>query len=172
MGKKIVDIKDVPKYAGTVMSLETPLTFFMQRREERTDQWIAYVRNRAKAKNISVDKIAKLTNNTTKTVKKWFERIPAKRDSVISLGFALGCNFDEIQVLLELGLFSKLYVKNPDDAIWIYLLQSSGRDNIDNVERTHESYRRFFIILLYLNTDVPTRMDNLYAIRSAILSCC
>ena len=59
---------------------------------------------------------------TRKTVATWKKKIPAKRLSVVALGISLGLETGSINYLLDrYAHFPQLYVKNPEDAICIYL---------------------------------------------------
>ncbi len=53
--------------------------------------------------------------------------IPAKRRSVIMLAAMLGMNVTQAnELLMRWAKYQRLYPKNPEDAIWIYILRNGG----------------------------------------------
>ena len=126
-----------------------PRPAFLRDRERISSAWtrrIAALMEEA-GPEAGVGIIARRTGKAEKTVRKWLNGIPAKRDSVICLAYALGRDRSGVDELLDLSLFPRLYVKNPDDAIWIYLLGRPDRDDPVNCETLHELYRREFVAL-------------------------
>lgn len=164
MDSRIAFIRDIPEYRDSVLTLDEPTTFFLYERKARTEKWIKIIKNRIRDIKSNVSSISRTTGISQKTVRKWLSSIPAKRDSVISLGYALGYDEAEINSLLDLALHAKLYVKNPDDAIWIYIINNVviSRNETLSAADIHESYRRYFIELFQgINlSDAEDRVDD------------
>lgn len=148
----------IPHVERNFLSLDRGNLIFLEERKWRTEQWVNNLNSLVDKKNAKIVDIAACTGNTEKTVRKWLKGIPAKRDSVIALAYTLGEDEDSVNNLLELSLYPRLYVKNPDDAIWIYLLRQQPRDCTKNIEVTHEMYREEFVRLFSMrNSPQPTK---------------
>lgn len=62
-----------------------------------------------------------------RTAKSFYEKIPTKRNNVIMLAAMMGLSVDETNdLLVQHAYYQRLYPKNPEDAIWIYLLERGG----------------------------------------------
>ena len=60
------------------------------------------------------------------TAKTWKSKIPTKREYVIAIGMFCRLNLGEINRLLKrYAKFSELYPKNPEDAIYIFLINNN-----------------------------------------------
>lgn len=80
---------------------------------------------------LTEQQIAKDCGVTRKTLATWKKKIPAKRLSVVALGISLGLETASINYLLDrYAHFPQLYVKNPEDAICIYLA-NLGKPTLD-----------------------------------------
>lgn len=70
------------------------------------------------------------------SAEKWINHVPAKRENILKIAYALQLNIEETNLLLQkYGKFHALYAKDPFDAIWIFLLS-----NIDSSKSATEAY--------------------------------
>ena len=61
------------------------------------------------------------------TIANFKKKIPTKRENVIKVAMYMGLSVEETDELLtRWAKYSRLYAKNPEDAIWIYLLNKGG----------------------------------------------
>lgn len=74
--------------------------------------------------------IARGLNVSRATATKFIESIPSKRKNVVMIAMMLHMNLEETnELLVRWARFQKLYVKNPEDAIWIYLINNKKYDS-------------------------------------------
>lgn len=106
----------------------------------KTDsQWDQKYGKMLKAAGITIDDLMKGCTCTDKasgngmplfkvgesTARKFFKQAPAKRHNAICIGLMLGLNTDEINDMLKNYCHVEgLYAKNPEDAVWIYIIES------------------------------------------------
>lgn len=75
------------------------------------------------------------------SAEKFLRVIPTKRESVIMMAMIIGLDLDETnQLLTRWAKFQKLYAKNPEDAIWIYLIEQGGDEAKVYPARLFETY--------------------------------
>lgn len=61
------------------------------------------------------------------TARNFVKKIPARRESVIMLAMMMGMGIEETNNLLtRWARFQKLYPRNPNDAIWLFLISRGG----------------------------------------------
>ena len=89
------------------------------------ERWREEVMPKLIEKRISAAMIVEGCNISHSTAKRIKYKIPAKRDVVIGIGILLEYNVDEINALLSIAQYEKLYSRNINDAIWIYLIESN-----------------------------------------------
>lgn len=93
--------------------------------------WSRKINSLIQDAGLSEQQIATDCGVTRKTVATWRKKIPAKRLSVVALGISLGLETASINYLLDrYAHFPQLYVKNPEDAICIYLA-NLGKSAVD-----------------------------------------
>ena len=84
-----------------------------------------------------------------KTAKSFYNKIPTKRTNVIMLAVMMGLSVEETNdLLMQHAYFQRLYPKNPDDAIWIYLLERGGsvepKNLFDAYKAQYEKLRKVY----------------------------
>lgn len=78
-----------------------------------------------KERSLTATDIANSLNISKASATRFISRIPSRRRNVIMLAMVFGMNLDETnELLVRWAKFQKLYVKNPEDAIWIYLINN------------------------------------------------
>ena len=71
-------------------------------------------------------RVAQYCGVSEATAKTWKDKIPTKREYIIAIGMFCKLNLSEINRLLKrYAKFSELYPKNPEDAIYIFLINNN-----------------------------------------------
>ena len=88
------------------------------------DDWGDYFRTLSLTKyHLTYEQIAEACNISIDTVKSYYRRVPAKRRDVIFLAMLMGMTVEETNdLLVNRAKYHRLYARNPDDVICIYLL--------------------------------------------------
>lgn len=91
------------------------------------ESWHEHVEKLRKEQHLLKYQIAEGMDRSESTVSSFLKKIPTKREYVIMLAAMLGLDVEGTNNLLtRWAKYQRLYAKNPDDAIWIYIL-SKGR---------------------------------------------
>ena len=91
--------------------------------------WQEFIGPKIKKKGLKYTHIAEGCGVSRPIASAFDTHIPVRRSNVIMLAMMLGMNEAETNDLLARhARFHKLYPKNPEDAIWIYLLEKGGSD--------------------------------------------
>lgn len=89
--------------------------------------WKDYIVPLLHRKNLSAKQVSEGCNVSISCANRFARMIPSKRENVIMLAMMLQLSVEETNLLLmRWAKFQKLYSKNPEDAIWIYLLERGG----------------------------------------------
>lgn len=95
-----------------------------------------------------------------RSARKWLRAIPTKRDCIIALACVLGLDTEAANHLLRrYAQTAQLYVKNPDDAIWMYILSQGWRPGEGLMDR-HEKYRQRYLELVQPLPSSPAQTDT------------
>ena len=106
----------------------------MQENASLNQAWAGYVEEHIKPlrtrKRLTDQKLADGCGiRSLTTVGKFKKLIPSERKYVIMMAMMLGLNAEQTNELLVRGArYPRLYSRNPEDAIWIYLLERGGSD--------------------------------------------
>ena len=96
------------------------------------EEWSVYINGLLQGRNLSVRDIADGCGISESTAKRLLRAIPSKRDNVIKIAAMLSLTIEQTDVLLtRRAKYQKLYPKNPDDAIWMYILKNGGSASPD-----------------------------------------
>lgn len=106
--------------------------------------WAEHVGQLRKARRLHIYEIAKGCGLADATVSTFLKKIPTKREYVIMLAAMLGMDVEQTDHLLtRWAKFQGLYAKNPEDAIWIYLLSKGGCDRpAEQFKAYHAVYQK------------------------------
>ncbi len=117
-------------------------------------EWKRFIRSIAEVNSISYEKLGKLCYCSKNTAKRWCleGKLPQNRDAFIKIALGLGLNLEQTNDLLQrFGRYPKLYAKNIEDAVLIYVLSHPDFSR-DPYEYFQELKR---IILDYIKKDQP-----------------
>jgi len=90
-----------------------------------------------KKNNLTYAIIAKACKASESTAKRCIHSIPAKRDHIICLAILFGFDINTTDWLLtEFGKCERLYSKNINDAIWMFVINKNHVSNRPNREKT------------------------------------
>lgn len=104
--------------------------------------WKEYITPLLHAKKLTSKQVAKGCNISLSCAAKFARMIPAKRENVIMLAMMLGLSVQDTNyMLMRWAKFQKLYSRNPEDAIWIYLLERGG--SMKPYKLFHEYYAKY-----------------------------
>lgn len=88
-------------------------------------EWLDFVDELINARKLTIADIAAGCNVSESTAKRMLKTIPSRRENVIKLACILGLNAEQTDHLLtSKANYQKLYAKNLDDLIWIYILKN------------------------------------------------
>ena len=91
--------------------------------------WTAHIQLLFEKHHLNTAKIMKGCGVKEGVARGFWTKIPAQRESVIMLAMMMHMTVDETNELLtRWGRFSRLYARNPRDAIWTWLLIQGGSD--------------------------------------------
>jgi len=114
--------------------------------EDAYPMWSRRIGELDAASGVPLPELARRCGASERTVRRWMKEIPAKRDYVICLACALGLSLEETNSLLRrYAKTAQLYVKNPDDSIWEYILWHC--DFSVPLPERHEHFRQVYIDL-------------------------
>ena len=88
-------------------------------------EWKRFINDVVEVNSLSYEKLGKLCYCSKNTAKRWCleGRLPQNREAFIKIALGLGLNLEQTNNLLQrFGKYPKLYAKNMEDAILIYLL--------------------------------------------------
>lgn len=89
--------------------------------------WQSYITPLLDARGLTPSQIACGCGVVLPTARSFYNKIPTKRVNVIMLAMLMGLSVEQANdMLVRHAHYQKLYSKNPDDAIWIYLLERGG----------------------------------------------
>ena len=92
-------------------------------------------------KNGTIAALAAYCKVTRNTARQWKQKIPTKREQVVGIGMYWGFQLEQINRLLTRNAkYPALYVKNPEDAIFIYLIHN--KKDYSMYEFYMEEYRK------------------------------
>lgn len=91
------------------------------------DDWHSYIAELLIEKGLSYKDVAAGCDISESTAKRIFRSVPSKRDNVIKLAAMLSLSVEETDMLLtRRAKYQKLYAKNAEDAIWMFILNNGG----------------------------------------------
>lgn len=95
--------------------------------EEYYEDWSTYISGLLLSRHVSAKNIAEGCNISESTAKRIMKTIPSRRENVIKLACILRLDIEQTDILLtRRASFQRLYPKNADDAIWMYILKNGG----------------------------------------------
>jgi len=107
----------------------------------RFGTWGDFIKDQFQQKPMPVKQLAKICQVDEKTARSFLREIPARRENVIKLGMILGMDLDGINhMLTHEARFQRLYAKNSQDAVWIYLIQNKKWDGICPIGSLYAKY--------------------------------
>ena len=116
----------------------------MTKHEPNMVLWSDIYETQRKEKNTTVLKMAEYCQVTRNTARQWKQKIPVKREHVIGIGMYWDMNLQQINRLLtRYGKYPALYSKNPQDAIYIYLI--NNRKDFKDYDVYEDKYKTFFV---------------------------
>lgn len=100
---------------------------------DQKKSWTQIIGQIVKDNNYSANQLAKLCGVSRQAAQKWMDgAIPKSRDTYIKIGFAAHYNIEEMNHFLQrYGCCDKLYPKNLEDSVYIFVLTS------DEMEHTY-----------------------------------
>lgn len=99
-------------------------SYVYEKNKAKFGSWESFLQPYVQASGYTKKQIAEFCSVNEKTGRNLLKNIPAKRENVIVLGIVLGMTHEEIDyMLMHEARFHKLYPKNSEDAIWIYLIE-------------------------------------------------
>lgn len=111
--------------------------------KESFPSWESYITKKVNECGEKKKDLAEQMGVDAKTLRTALKQIPAKRDTVIALGIALGQTIEQINYMLDhLTNYHTLYSKNAHDAIWIYLVEQKKWDKSKNISIL-EQYKQY-----------------------------
>lgn len=120
--------------------------------------WSDYIKNLIENAGLNQVQLAKKCGVSRQGVIKWLHgSIPKTRDIFIRIGMAAGYDVIGINELLEQYGYSRLYAKNLEDSIYLYILNSQ------NLEHTYDTFlciKKYFKDAIFKTNG--TLEDNFY----------
>ena len=108
-------------------SIEDLAEYFKRHNDDVYKPWKAKFGNLLRDSGLSISEIAEGLNVSPSSVKRMKKSVPFQRVCVIMIACMLGMSADETDELLtKYCKFAKLYAKNPEDFIWLWLCLCSG----------------------------------------------
>lgn len=93
-------------------------------------QWQAHINPLVDGCGLSHEQLAEGCGVSVRSVRSYLKKIPARREIVIMLAMMMKLSVEETNdLLMRWAKFQQLYSRNPNDAIWIYLLRKGGSDH-------------------------------------------
>ena len=111
-------------------------------------------------KGLTAAQVAQGCEVSESTAASFVRKIPAKRENVIMLALMLGLDLPQTNHLLtRWAKFQELYAKNPEDAIWIYLLRKgSTQTPAQDFQRYFDRYQELY--QAYCDEQAPKDKDD------------
>ena len=108
--------------------------------------WGNHINNLRCEHSLMPTDIAKGLGVSKASASRFINNIPSKRRNVIMLAMMFHMNLDETnELLVRWAKYQKLYVKNPEDAIWIYMINTQ---KFDSPAKTFEAYYNGYLKLI------------------------
>lgn len=108
--------------------------------------WESMIHQILKSKNIN-EKTAKQLfvqhSNIKSIAPKWVNQVPAKRISILQVSYALNLDVESTNELLFHNGFHKLYSKDRNDCIWIYMLTNKSKLCLEEENPKYYAYNVF-----------------------------
>lgn len=130
--------------------------------------WQEFIVPKITKKGLKYTRIAKGCGVSRPIASAFDTHIPVRRSNVIMLAMMLGMDEEEINdLLVRYARFQKLYPKNPEDAIWIYLIRHGCTDEpYKTFNRYKACYERLLQEHLGRAHTGEIQMDTFYAGRA------
>lgn len=124
--------------------------------------WQSHLRPMIEERRLNYRQIAEGCGVSESSARSFIRKIPAKRENVIMLAMMMHLTVEQTNdLLMRWAKFQKLYSRNPNDAIWIYLLQKGGSDHPRALFRDyHAAYQMVKKEYQLLNADLPEAMNT------------
>lgn len=124
--------------------------------------WQSHLRPMIEERRLTYKQIAEGCGVSESSARSFIRKIPAKRENVIMLAMMMHLTVDQTnELLMRWAKFQKLYSRNPNDAIWIYLLQKGGSSHPRALFRDyHAAYQLVKKEYQLLNAEVPEVMNT------------
>lgn len=130
--------------------------------------WQEFVGPKISKKGLKYTHIAKGCGVSRPIASAFGTHIPVNRSNVIMLAMMLGMNEEETNdLLVRYARFQKLYPKNPEDAIWLYLIRHGcTAEPRKTFDRYKECYERMLEEYLKREHTGAVQMNTFYAGRA------
>lgn len=102
--------------------------------------WRDHLSPMTRERGLNYKMIAQGCEVSETSARSFLKKIPAKRENVIMLAMMMHLTVDETnELLMRWAKFQRLYSRNPNDAIWIYLLEKGGSDEPRKLYRAYNA---------------------------------
>lgn len=102
--------------------------------------WQEHLSPMTQERRLNYKMIAQGCEVSETSARSFLKKIPAKRENVIMLAMMMHLTVDETnELLMRWAKFQRLYSRNPNDAIWIYLLEKGGSDEPRKLYRAYNA---------------------------------
>lgn len=124
--------------------------------------WQSHLRPMLDERRLTYKQIAEGCEVSESSARSFIKKIPAKRENVIMLAMMMRLTVKQTdELLMRWAKFQKLYSRNPNDAIWIYLLKKGGSSHPRALFRDyHAAYQLVKKEYQLLNAKVPEVMNT------------
>lgn len=100
--------------------------------------WKKHISTLLREHSLTAADVSRRLGVSKASAKRFIDRIPSKRRNVIMLAMMFGMNLEETNdFLVRWAKYQALYIKNPEDAIWMYMINTKKFDFPANAFETY-----------------------------------
>ncbi len=146
------------------------LRAILNRNSDYYSDWKSFINAVVDVNKLSYEKLAVLCGCSKNTAKKWCRegKLPQNREAFIKIALGLGLDLDQTNEFLQrYGKYPKLYAKNMEDAILIFVINHPDY-SIDPYEY-YKQLKEDCLKLLKLNRNLSPKRENAGGISTEYL---